>query len=40
MSDESRGGSGGFGGAFVLLIFVGFVVRFFWWILAVIAAWR
>jgi hypothetical protein len=32
MSDESRGGSGGFGGAFVLLIFVGFVVKFWVWI--------
>jgi hypothetical protein len=32
MSDERRGGSGGFGGAFVLLIFVGVVVKFWVWI--------
>ena len=32
MSDERRGGSGGFGGAFVLLIFVGAIVKFWVWI--------
>jgi hypothetical protein len=32
MSDESRGGSGGFGGAFVLLIVVGAIVKFWVWI--------
>jgi hypothetical protein len=33
MSDESRGGSGGgFGAAFVLLIFVGAIVKFWVWI--------
>jgi hypothetical protein len=37
MGDESRGG-GGFGGAFVILIFVGVVVKFWLWILAGIAA--
>lgn len=37
MSSE-RGGGGGLGGAFVLLIFVGFVVKFWLWILAGIAA--
>jgi hypothetical protein len=37
-SDESCGGSGGFGGAFVLLIFVGAVVKFWLWVLAAIAA--
>jgi ABC-type Fe3+-siderophore transport system permease subunit len=31
MSDERRGG-GGFGGAFVLLIFVGAIVKFWVWI--------
>jgi ABC-type Fe3+-siderophore transport system permease subunit len=36
MSDEGRGG-GGLGAAFVILIFVGVIVRFFWWILAGIA---
>ena len=38
MSDESRDRSGGFGAGFVLLIFVGFVVKFWVWILAGIAA--
>ena len=32
MSDERRGASGGFGGAFVLLIFVGAIVKFWVWI--------
>jgi hypothetical protein len=32
MSDERRGGSGGFGGAFVLLIAVGAIVKFWVWI--------
>jgi hypothetical protein len=32
MSDERRGGSGGFGGAFVLLIVVGAIVKFWVWI--------
>ena len=32
MSDERRGGSGGFGGAFALLIFVGAIVKFWVWI--------
>ena len=38
MSDESRGGGGGLGAGFVLLIFIGFVVKFWLWILAAIAA--
>ena len=39
MSDESRGSSGGgLGAGFVLLIFVGAVVKFWLWILAGIAA--
>jgi hypothetical protein len=37
MSDERRGG-GGLGAAFVLLILVGVVVKFWLWILAGIAA--
>jgi ABC-type Fe3+-siderophore transport system permease subunit len=37
MSSERRGG-GGLGAAFVLLIFIGFVVKFWLWILAGIAA--
>jgi uncharacterized membrane protein len=37
MSDDRRSG-GGFGGAFVLLIFVGAVVKFWIWIVAVIGA--
>ena len=32
MSDEPRGGSGGFGGAFVLLIAVGAILKFWVWI--------
>jgi hypothetical protein len=32
MNDERRGGSGGFGGAFVLLIVVGAIVKFWVWI--------
>ena len=32
MSDERRGGSGGFGAMFVLLIFVGAIVKFWVWI--------
>ncbi len=32
MSDESPSSGGGFGAAFVLLIFVGFVVKFWVWI--------
>jgi hypothetical protein len=32
MSDGRRGGSGGFGGAVVLLIFVGAIVKFWVWI--------
>jgi hypothetical protein len=36
MSDERRGGRGGFGGAFVLLIVVGAIVKFWIWILAVL----
>lgn len=32
MSDEPRRGSGGFGGAFVLLIVVGAIVKFWVWI--------
>jgi hypothetical protein len=38
MSDESPRGGGGFGAGFVMLIFVGFVVKFWLWILAGIAA--
>jgi hypothetical protein len=37
MSSERRGG-GGFGAGFVLLVFVGFVVKFWVWILAAIVA--
>jgi hypothetical protein len=37
MSDERRSG-GGFGGAFVLLIFIGFIVKFWVWILAALGA--
>jgi hypothetical protein len=32
LTDERRGASGGFGGAFVLLIFVGSIVKFWVWI--------
>jgi hypothetical protein len=37
MSDERRGG-GGLGATFVILIFVGFVVRFWLWIVGAIGA--
>jgi hypothetical protein len=32
VSDERRGGSGGFGAMFVVLIFVGAIVKFWVWI--------
>lgn len=35
MSSRSRGG-GGFGAAFVLLIFIGFIAKFWAWIVAVL----
>jgi hypothetical protein len=35
MSDERRGRNGGFGGAFMLLIFVGAIVKF--WVLIAVA---
>ena len=38
MSSERRGGGGGLGAAFVLLIFVGAIVKFWAWIAAVLGA--
>jgi hypothetical protein len=38
MSSERRGGGGGLGAAFVLLIFVGAIVNFWVWIVAVLGA--
>ncbi|MGA8332961.1 MAG: hypothetical protein WB777_27315 [Mycobacterium sp.] len=38
MSDERRDGGGGLGAAFVLLIFVGFVAKFWLWIVAALGA--
>jgi nitrate/nitrite transporter NarK len=38
MSSDQRGGGGGLGAAFMLLIAVGVVVKFWLWILAGIAA--
>jgi hypothetical protein len=38
MSDERRRGSGGFGGAFVLLIVVGAIVKFWVWIAVAVGA--
>lgn len=35
MSNEHRGG-GGLGAAFVLLIVIGFIAKFIWWIVAVL----
>lgn len=38
MSSERRGGGGGLGAAFVLLIFIGFIAKFWAWVLAVLGA--
>lgn len=38
MSSERRGGGGGFGAAFLLLIFIGFIAKFWAWILAVLGS--
>jgi hypothetical protein len=38
MSDERRGGGGGFGAMFVVLVFVGAIVKFWVWIAVVFGA--
>jgi hypothetical protein len=38
MSGQRRNGGCGFGGVFVLLVVLGVIVKFIWWILAALAA--
>ena len=38
MSSERRGAGGGLGAAFVLLIFIGFIAKFWAWILAALGS--